>query len=396
MKKRRLVLDASNLTIHAQKFIRTGIQEVVYQTARHLAELRAEYPELEIVCLPAMPRRFGNVLSAPTIAPYPRVPRFILEQLEIDWGVDLKAWDYKPTDAQLMDVLSGADFIHFQSMIDIGPVLEAIAEAGAKPRISMTVYDLIPVYFPEYCDDRIARWYAATYLPSMGRHVGQAFCISRQTAIDLAGHPVTQHLKARILPLPYDFPERGETDPTFLKTLGLSPRGYLVFLGSLEPRKNFEGLLAGFEEFVTRHPKANLKLVIVGATGWKNYATLERMAKSPAAPHLVKTGYLEDQELSQLIAQASGVAMLSFYEGYGLPLAQAYSMGVPALTTLGSSLPEACAGGGVFVEPADPLSVAAGIWQLTQQPRSKPPAQLSEWTWKNYARNLVSGILEGA
>src|SRR5262249_26350249 len=160
------------------------------------AELRAEYPELEIVCLPAMPRRFGNVLSAPTIAPYPRVPRFILEQIENEfggsreaWGVDLKAWDYRPTDAQLMEVLTGADFIHFESMIDIGPVLNALAEAGSKPRISMTVYDLIPVYFPEYCDDRIARWYEATYLPSMGRHVGQAFCISRQTAIDLAGHP---------------------------------------------------------------------------------------------------------------------------------------------------------------------------------------------------------------
>lgn len=401
--KRRLILDASNLSIHYEKFVRTGIQEVVYQTAVHLAALRAEFPELEIICLPAMPRRMGNLFRVATIVPYPPVPRHVLEQIENRfggsreaWGIDLKAWSYEPTDAQLVELLSTADFLHFQSLINIGPILAALHERGARPVVSQTIYDLIPVYFPEYCDDGLARWFELSYLTAIGKHVSQAFCISRQTALDLARHPVTRHLKARVLQLPYDFPARGEADAAFLPGLGLAPQGYLVFLGSLEPRKNFEGLLAGFEEFVTRHPQAGLKLVMVGSTGWKNYETLERIRRSPAAPFLVRTGYLEDDRLSQLIASAAGVAMLSFYEGYGLPLAQAYSMGVPALTTLGSSLPEACAGEGVFVEPGDPLSVAAGIWRIfAERKPAQLPAALSQWTWKNYARHLVGAILEG-
>jgi glycosyltransferase involved in cell wall biosynthesis len=102
---------------------------------------------------------------------------------------------------------------------------------------------------------------------------------------------------------------------------------------------------------------------------------------------------LSDAQLKRLIQGGVALAMLSHYEGYGLPIAQAFSLGTPVITTLGSSLPEACSGEGIFVEPSDPFSVSAGIWAALKT-HQKPTERLKKWTWENYARNLLDMLTQ--
>ena len=397
--KKRVVIDVSNLSIHAKKFIKTGIQEVIYKTLISVVPLRQEFPDLEILLLPQLPRRFGNALTGVTTVPYPSPPRFVLELIEKEldlpsqevWGIDLRARGYVIPEPELLELYKSADRVHIQGLANVGPLAEVIQ----CPSLSMTIYDLIPVIYPEYCPDGIPRWYAKDYLPSVGKHVKHAVCISRNTALDLLANPLTATIpKVSVLPLPFELNSHESPHPGLLSKWDLDGTPYLVYLGSLEPRKNFDALLDGFVTFRRQQgERSRLKLVLIGSTGWKNALIEKRIRRSEFSQDIVATGYLTDADLAQVIRSSAGLAMLSQYEGYGLPVAQAYSLGVPVITTYGSSLPEACGSRGIFVEPSDPYSVAGGIAvALGTGPGRGVPDALAGWSWSGYARNLIGAM----
>jgi glycosyltransferase involved in cell wall biosynthesis len=403
-KRPQIIVDVSNLSIHAKKFIRTGIQEVVYKTLLSLVQLRSEFPDIDLILLPQLPRRFGNLMSGSTTVPYQNPATFILEGIENDfklpsrevWGFDLKERGYRLSDEEALQCIAGADALHIQSMVNVSPLAQTLMQMKAKvtKRLSMTVYDLVPVFFPEYCDHGLARWFQGTYVPSIAQHVQHAVCISRNTAMDLRGYPTTRGIpKVSVLPLPFDLDLRQTRSTAIIQKTGLDPQGYLLFLGSLEPRKNFEALLDGFEIFKKICPQSKIKLVIVGGTGWKNHQIEQKMKNSAFHSDLIRTGYVTDAELSELIQNSLALAMVSQYEGYGLPIAQAFSKGTPILTTLGSSLPEACSGEALFVEPHDPWAICAGIQQLRRGVHPQfDPHRIKNWTWMNYAKRLLELI----
>ena len=118
----------------------------------------------------------------------------------------------------------------------------------------------------------------------------------------------------------------------------------------------------------------------------------EDMNEFVRAGQIVRTGYLADPELHQLMHEACALMMLPIYEGFGLPVAQARSIGLPVITTLGSSLPEACEWQGIFVDAWDETSVSAGIAQALLKKRTSSPEVKS---WMDYTRGLLELIHKG-
>lgn len=393
----RVVVEVSNLTIHRTQFIRTGIQEVVYQTLRSLVRLRPQLKDIELILLPFMPRKIDGV----TLLPFANTPIEVLKQIESElgmsspsvWGFDLQARNYALSDAEIYEFLENADVIHVQSMIHVAPIAELLAKkAGKSPRFSMTAYDLVPALFPEFCDDQIAEWWNTTYLPGLGKCIEQALCISRSTAIDFSENSQTNAIpQIQVLPLPVQIHSK---DGSANADLGLRKGEYLVFLGSLEPRKNIDSLLSGFEFYKSTHPHSPLKLVLVGGTGWKNAVLEKNLRRSPVAKDIVRTGYLDDVPLEGVMRNALAVTMISFYEGFGLPIAQASALGTQVITTLGSSLPEACAADAIFVDPMDPLSISAGIQiAVSRQKRPASENRVPTRTWDGYGKALIDAVL---
>lgn len=366
-----------------------------------MVRIRKEFPHLNLILLPQLPRRFGGLLRSQTIVPYQNPAPFILKSIEQDlglsseevWGVDIKQENYTLSDERLLEIVMGADALHIQGMVNVAPLYDRLVALGSPSakRMSITVYDLVPILYPEYCDDGVARWFKEVYLPAIGRCINQVVCISKKTARDLFEYSVTQDIKnVSVLSLPFDLASQLSPDQRILKTLFLEGSDYLVFLGSLEPRKNFEGLLLGFETFRKLVPSSSMKLVLVGGTGWKNQDTESKIQNSPYQQDIIRTGYFNDSELHTVLKHSVALAMVSQYEGYGLPVAQAYSLGVNIITTYGSSLPEACQGEAFFVEPHDPFSICAGIQQtLRFRAKEGTRAMLKTWNWDNYARNLL-------
>ena len=392
----RLVLDVSNLTAHYHRFIRTGIQEVIYQTLLATVQLREEFSDIEIVLMPFLPRQGMLNGKNTTLIPYPDTPFSVLKEIEDSmslrseelWGAPIA---YSERERILL--LSSATWIHFQGLINIGPLAAFIQCESIN--LSMTVYDLIPVLFPEYTPPGIAAWFQKYYLPSLSAHVKKAVGISYCTARDLRENAISQSIpEIYALPLPFDSMPTSSLDFSILKRLSVAEGAYLVYIGSLEPRKNLPAIIDGLECYIQKFPESDLKIVWVGSTGWKNDWILRKLERSNVKNRIVRPGYLSDQDLDQLIRLSGGIIMLSQYEGFGLPVAQGFSRGVPIITNYSSSLPEACLGDAIFCDPSSPDAVAQAITRSFWAPVSRfRKNAVQQWNWLSYTRDLIKVII---
>ncbi|MHB1774867.1 MAG: glycosyltransferase family 4 protein [Acidimicrobiales bacterium] len=157
-----------------------------------------------------------------------------------------------------------------------------------------------------------------------------------------------------------DEPSPG-ADAAALARLGVDARRPLVvFVGTVEPRKNVPALVSAFAALGGAHPDA--RLVIAGQPGWGEAAVTESLAAAgPAAGRVVRTGYVEDATVAALLRSAAAVAYPSLAEGYGLPALEALACGAPLVTTAGTAMAEMAGDAAVLVPPGDVDALRAAL-----------------------------------
>jgi glycosyltransferase involved in cell wall biosynthesis len=136
-----------------------------------------------------------------------------------------------------------------------------------------------------------------------------------------------------------------------------------LFVGTLEPRKNLARLLEAFSR-LKPNEAGGAVLAVAGGAGWGGVDVDDLILKWGLQGRVRKLGYVSDQQLATLYAHALFLAMPSLYEGFGLPLLEAMSRGVPVLTSDISSMPEVAGDAGVLVSPHDVDSIAKGMATL--------------------------------
>jgi glycosyltransferase involved in cell wall biosynthesis len=174
---------------------------------------------------------------------------------------------------------------------------------------------------------------------------------------------------------------------TTLERWGLEPEGYVLAVGTIEPRKNIIRLVAAFERLLPERP--GLRLVLAGPSGWRDRAIHRAIRDSDAAQRIVLTGYLPEGQLQALTAAAGVFTYVSRYEGYGLPIIDAMAAGVPVVTSTTSAMPETAGGAAVLVDPGSVGAIAAGIRQAFDRRDELVAAGLRRvagWTWDDVAR----------
>lgn len=139
---------------------------------------------------------------------------------------------------------------------------------------------------------------------------------------------------------------------------------FVLFIGTVEPRKNILGLVRAFESVAAAHP--GHKLVIAGKLGWDYDGVLAHIAQSPVRERIVLTGYVNEAEKHALLKAAEVFAYVSFYEGFGLPVLEAMAAGVATVTSNISSMPEVAGDGAIQVDPNDTGAIAAALQALLQ------------------------------
>lgn len=205
----------------------------------------------------------------------------------------------------------------------------------------------------------------------------------------------------------YSAPSTGlcrEEDKTVLNNvrqrLGL-PQKYILFLGTLEPRKNLPRLLAAYASIAHLIPH---DLVLTGRMGWKSGPLFELLERENLHNRVHLSGFVENQDLPALLTMADLMVYPSLYEGFGLPVVEAMACGTPVLTSSASSLPEAAGGAAMLADPSSTEDIAAKLLELAQDAglrtvlSRKGLTRVSELSWEKTARNTLQSckqVLDG-
>jgi len=248
------------------------------------------------------------------------------------------------------------------------------------------VYDLVP-FEPAMRPNRRSTVIERLTLGPAVRRSAALLAISQATADALATHfpaatsrTVVAHLGA--MPLL-------ESALTAAEAESLPTPGFVLAVGTLEPRKNLPRLVAAYrtlgEEFQDRHP-----LVVVGALGWETGETLDALRSLGERCKML--GYVSDAALAELYRRCAVFCYPSLGEGFGLPVLEAMAAGAPVITSNLSSLPEVGGNAVEYVDPRDVASIAGGLTRLLcDEPRR---AQLGregvkragEFSWESFAQ----------
>lgn len=143
----------------------------------------------------------------------------------------------------------------------------------------------------------------------------------------------------------------------------LSARHYLLYLGNTDPRKNLDGVLRAYNEYLNRSER-DLKLIITGLPQEYVENRLVKLGLEICAPNLVYTGYVPGEDLPALYNGAFAFLFPSLLEGFGLPVLEAMACGTPVITSNCSSLPEVAGAGGILVNPHNPNEIADALIRL--------------------------------
>jgi len=140
------------------------------------------------------------------------------------------------------------------------------------------------------------------------------------------------------------------------------PEKFILFLGTIEPRKNIKSLIVGFENFKKRNEWAkDYQLVIAGEKGWSNQPIIERIENSSCFEDIVFANFIEEKNKPILYSLAQIFVYPSFYEGFGFPPLEAMALGIPTIASNCSSMPEILEDGAVLINPYKPFEICLAL-----------------------------------
>ena len=226
-----------------------------------------------------------------------------------------------------------------------------------------TVHDLAFSSMPETVAPDTLRL-LRTHLPTTLFRADRLIAVSDATAGELVERLAANRRRIHTIHEGLD-PEFARPQPTTAAGPAL-PAPYLLFVSTIEPRKNVEGVLRAFELAAQSGYRGHL--VLVGRWGWRTDAIRRALAESPVRDRIVHLDYVERGDLPGLYRGADALLFPSWIEGFGLPLLEAMACGTPVVTSGRSAMAEVAGPAAVYVDPARPQDIAAAITTLLADP----------------------------
>ena len=248
----------------------------------------------------------------------------------------------------------------------------------------ITLHDLAFLRFPHVLT-RPKRLYHRTFTMRSLRQATMIIPVSdstRQDAIELAGvaanrlHTVYPCIDPRFA----DEIDEGKLT-AFRQKYGLEG-GFVLYLGTLEPRKNIITLIEAYARLRKTHQRTE-KLALAGGKGWLYEEIFDRVRQLELESEVCFPGYVADEEQALWYHAAGAFVYPSLYEGFGLPVAEALASGTPVVTSTVSSLPEAGAGIALCVEPQDVEAMAEAMYRT-----------LTDQEYRQKCRTMASDVAE--
>lgn len=269
--------------------------------------------------------------------------------------------------------------------VDVAHSLHPLMIPARKAARVVTIHDLYFLDSPESTAAEVRRDYPAL----AGAHARRADAIivnSEYTALQVRDRLHVPHERIAVCP-----PGAPDWQP---RPPGQTGR-HILFIGTLEPRKNVGTLLDAYERLLGEDTNA-LPLILAGRVTAQSEPLLARLADTPLSSRARHIGYVSQERREKLYREASVLVVPSFNEGFGIPALEAMTMGVPVVAANRGALPELVGDAGLLVDPEDAAALAAAMGrmaadsELAQRCAERGLGRAAQYTWAASACRLLA------
>ncbi|MDO8585333.1 MAG: glycosyltransferase family 1 protein [bacterium] len=274
-----------------------------------------------------------------------------------------------------------------------------IIETGISPHV-ITFHDLSFVHHPDFFPFRKRLWHSVQAPKTNAERAAHLIAVSEYTKYDLVTTWNIPKEKISVIYSGIDTQFRPiATDDSLLREWKKQNNvafPYLLYLGTLEPRKNITGAIRAFNILKASPQFRDLRLVLAGAPGWLYASIVREAAHSPYRQHIIFWGPVKTEERVLLYNGSEAFVYPSFFEGFGLPPLEAQACGIPAVVADRTALPEILGGGALYVNPwrtgelADALAEVITNEGLRRTLRDKGLENAKRFSWERAADQTVT------
>lgn len=319
-----------------------GISEYTYRLLEALGTIPTNGHEFFVLTVGRNQGALGELPSLPEN--FHRVHRA--------WPQRLLNWTWRIFDAPPVD--------RWLPPFDLFFAPHFLVPAGRFPRLVVTIHDIIFLNHPEWFTSGDVAYFGQQFRSTLKR-ADHFITISAATKTDLIEQGVAAE-NITVTPLGVDYRPPSPAERQQARNRYHLPDRYLLYLGTLEPRKNLVRLVNAYRRLTEK--RADLPpLILAGRRGWIGSGFDATLA---ATPNVRLTGTFTRADRSVLLAGAEALLFPSLAEGFGLPVLEGMAAGVPVLTSNTSSLPEVAGEAALLVDPYDEEAMAAGIERLLE------------------------------
>ncbi|MCX6739975.1 MAG: glycosyltransferase family 1 protein [Candidatus Parcubacteria bacterium] len=280
------------------------------------------------------------------------------------------------------------------------PNLNFCALESATRKI-ITIHDLSYELYPHFFSDKQRLWHQLIRPKKLISQCYKIIADSENTKKDLQRIYQLPAEKINVIypGLNHDFYKLIEPNhPKFkiIKEKYNLPEKFILYLGTIEPRKNIIGIIEAFNSYQAKNNRTDLNLVIAGAQGWKNNNVYKAAQNSPYNSQIIFTGYIAESDKPYLYSLAELFVFPSFYEGFGFPVLEAQACGVPVIAALNSSFPEILADSAALINPDSISQLAVEIETILndsiykQSIINKGIANCQRFSWQKCAQETLN------
>jgi glycosyltransferase involved in cell wall biosynthesis len=300
----------------------------------------------------------------------------------------------------------GLRFEQLAGPADVVHLPEPVAPLPTNKPLVVTAHDLMYLHAPQYLDPRwTARLMEGT--TALASKATLWIAVSEHTREDLIQHFGVP--RGRTVVIPHGLDERFRQAATKAPALSAElqsklpqGKGFFLFVGSVEPKKNLPTLLRAFAHSLEQEGQSS-DLVVAGRAGWQLEEIQEVLERHPVLKDRVHfTGFIAHEDLPSLVAQARALVLPSRYEGFGMPVLEAMAAGTPVLCSNRAALPEVAGGAAVLFEADD----VDGLSELLQHIDADDTAcenlrrlgieRSSQFSWPRCARETLAAYHQAA
>ncbi|KKR32660.1 MAG: Glycosyl transferase group 1 [Candidatus Falkowbacteria bacterium GW2011_GWF2_39_8] len=283
------------------------------------------------------------------------------------------------------------------------PHIGFIALSG-KTRNIITIHDLSFLRYPKVFSLRKNFWHKMVNAKKLVNEFDEVVAVSHHTKKDLVEICKVKPEKIKVIHLgigeDLKVKEKDDERLNQIKTKYSLPDKFILFLGTVEPRKNIEGVMRAFELYRKENSGTEIKLVIAGARGWKSESIYKLWERSEYKNDIYFIGYVDRKDKVYLYNLASIFVYPSFYEGFGFPPLEAMACGLPTITSYNSSLAEVVADAAILVDPFNIQEISTAMSQLLSNQllynkyKDGGLIRAKDFTWQKTAEGYL-GLFNG-